>query len=57
MWFTFVSITGGKVHKVGKSVVYGQKYAGGDRISVQLDFNKRTIEFFKNDQSQVSEQC
>lgn len=40
--------TGGKCHGGSKSVSYGSKYGLGDRIGVLMDFDNRSIEFFKN---------
>jgi len=48
----YIGGTGGKCHSVGKSVAYGKRYGGQDRVRCVLDFNKHTIEFFRNDKSQ-----
>ena len=48
----YIGGTGGKCHIQGKSVAYGKRYGGQDRIKCVIDFNKRTIEFFRNDKSQ-----
>jgi len=48
----YISGTGGKCHKVGKSEIYGRTYGAGDRVRVQLDFTKKRIEFFLNNKSQ-----
>jgi len=48
----YIGGTGGKCHTVGKSVAYGKRFGGNDTIKCIIDFNKRTIEFFRNDKSQ-----
>jgi len=48
----YIGGTGGKCHNVGKSEAYGKRFGGQDRIRCVLDFNRRTIEFFRNDSSQ-----
>jgi len=48
----YIAGTGGKCHNAPSSEAYGEKFGEGDRIRVQLDFDKGTIEFFKNDVSQ-----
>ena len=50
--WSYIGGTGGKCHNSGKSVSYGEKYKEGDVISVLLDFDNGTIEFFKNGKSQ-----
>ncbi len=35
----------------GSSPNYGETFASGDKITVILDFGKKTIEFMKNDKS------
>lgn len=42
------------MHAVGKSCTYGKKCEGSDRISVELGFGKKTIQYFKNDAKQFS---
>jgi hypothetical protein len=48
----YIAGTGGKCYDSGKSVAYGSKFAQDDRIGVLMDFDNRTIEFFKNGVSQ-----
>jgi len=48
----YIAGTGGKCHISGKSIAYGKRYGGQDRIKVVIDFNTRTIEFHRNDKSQ-----
>jgi len=48
----YIGGTGGKCHSVGKSIAYGKRFGNQDKIKIVLDFNKRTIEFFRNDKSQ-----
>eukprot|EP01084_Bolivina_argentea_P249975 418637_1 len=45
----YIAGTGDKCFATGKSVKYGKKYGEGDTIKCSLDFEARTIEFFKND--------
>eukprot|EP01006_Ploeotia_vitrea_P052211 TRINITY_DN67660_c9_g12_i2.p1 TRINITY_DN67660_c9_g12~~TRINITY_DN67660_c9_g12_i2.p1 ORF type:complete len:1039 (+),score=601.97 TRINITY_DN67660_c9_g12_i2:75-3191(+) len=48
----YIAGTGGKCHNVAKSQPYGHKYGADDVVSVALDFDERTIEFFKNGRTQ-----
>jgi len=48
----YIAGTGGKCHQVAKSLPYGEPYGGGDVIGISLDFDRATIEFFKNGVSQ-----
>eukprot|EP01084_Bolivina_argentea_P251843 422545_1 len=48
----YIGGTGGKIYQDGKSIKYGEKYGVNDRIKAEIDFNKHTIEFFKNGKSQ-----
>lgn len=48
----YIAGTGGKVHASGRSVSYGGRFGKGDRIGILMDFDNRTIEFFKNGVSQ-----
>jgi len=48
----YIGGTGGKCHIHGKSIAYGKRFGGQDRIKCVLDFGKRSIEFFRNDKSQ-----
>merc|ERR1711941_242598 len=48
----YIAGTGGKVHASGRSVSYGGKFGKNDRIGILMDFDNRTIEFFKNGVSQ-----
>jgi len=50
--WSYIAGTGGKCNNSGKSVNYGEKYKEGDVVSVLLDFDNGTIEFFKNGKSQ-----
>eukprot|EP01083_Nonionella_stella_P046664 124921_1 len=48
----YIAGLGGIVHKSDKHVSYGETFGVKDKISVQLDFQKHTIEFFRNGKSQ-----
>lgn len=48
----YIAGTGGKCHQVAKSMPYGEVYGGGDVVGIALDFDQKTIEFFKNGVSQ-----
>jgi hypothetical protein len=48
----YISGTGGKCRNSSKSSNYGSKFSKGDRIGCLMDFENRTIEFFKNGTSQ-----
>merc|ERR1719410_2069413 len=50
--WSYISGTGGKCHNSGKSQNYGDSYAEGDVVSMLLNFDNQTIEFFKNGKSQ-----
>jgi len=48
----YIAGTGGKCHNEGKSEDYGEKYGHRDVITVELDFDNKTITFYKNGKSQ-----
>ncbi|SPQ95478.1 B30.2/SPRY domain-containing protein [Plasmodiophora brassicae] len=50
--WAYIAGTGGKCFDSGKSVDYGDKYVEGDTVGLFLDFDKSTIEFYKNGVSQ-----
>eukprot|EP01084_Bolivina_argentea_P249978 418645_1 len=50
----YVGGTGGKCSESGwfpDNVPYGEKYTQGDKIECRLNFERKTIEFLKNDKS------
>lgn len=48
----WIAGTGGKCHSEAKSVQYGDKYGLDDVVGIQMDFDARTVEFFRNGKSQ-----
>ena len=50
--WSYISGTGGRCFNSGKSLSYGEPYAENDVVSVLLNFENGTIEFFKNGKSQ-----
>lgn len=50
--------TGGSVHNVARSVPYGESFGSvGDVVRVDVDVDNKTVEFFKNRQSQGVVTC
>eukprot|EP01084_Bolivina_argentea_P245807 411459_1 len=50
--WSYIGGTGGKCYNSGKSLNYGDPYGENDIISVLINFENLTIEFFKNGKSQ-----
>ncbi|MES1908640.1 MAG: hypothetical protein MHM6MM_001536 [Cercozoa sp. M6MM] len=50
--WAYIGGTGGKCRDSGKSTPYGDPFSAGDTIGILLDFDARTVEFFKNGVSQ-----
>lgn len=48
----YISGTGGKCHGTAASAVYGTKYGHNDIVTVVLDFDSKSISFFRNDEFQ-----
>ena len=48
----YIAGTGGKCHNQAKSEEYGAKYGEGDIIGLVMDFEQRTLSFWKNGASQ-----
>lgn len=47
----YIGGNGQKIHKSPTGINYAAPYGTGDIIGVQLDFEAKTIEFFKNGES------
>ena len=49
----YIAGTGGKCHNAARSDEYGERWGDGDVVGIVLDFDARTIEFWRNDCSQA----
>jgi len=47
----YIAKSGAKNHNTSKPESYSWKYGAGDRIGCLMDFDNRTLEFFKNGKS------
>ena len=50
--WAYIAGTGGKCFNSAQSTAYGEKYSTNDIISILMDFDNNTLEFFKNGISQ-----
>ena len=48
----YIAGTGGKCHQAATSREYGEKYGHGDVIGLVMDFDRRSLTFYKNGVSQ-----
>ena len=48
----YIGGTGGKCHTTANSLPYGAKWGRGDVVTVLLNFEARSISFFRNDEAQ-----